>query len=251
MGEVVATVPEEPTPPSKPVPERLLGVFLSPGAIFSDIARKPDFVVPLIIEVLAAVAVTETMLARIGMERIIRVSLEQSGRASSMSAEQMQLAVERGAKIGSLIAHAGGLLGAPIYLLILAGVGLLILNAIFGAQANFQVAFSTACYAYLPSVIGALMAIALILFGDPERFNARNPVPSNPGFFLNPLEMSGALYVFVSSIDIFTIWLLILLSLGFSEASGRKVKATSIFSVFFGIWVAWILIKVGWAALMG
>ncbi len=47
--------------------ERLVGVFLSPRESFADIVREPDFVAPLIAIVLSTVAVTETMLAKIGM----------------------------------------------------------------------------------------------------------------------------------------------------------------------------------------
>jgi hypothetical protein len=232
-------------------PARVAGVFLSPGETFADIARKPGFIAPLILAIVAAVAVSETILAKIGMERIIRAGLEQSGSTSRMSPEQLEQAVHQSAAIAGIFAHFGGVLVPPIYLAIIAGIGLLIVNQIFGASAKFKTAFSVACYAYLPSILGALMVLAIILFGDPARFNADNPAPTNVGFFLNPLETSKPLYKFASSVDIFTLWLLILLGIGFSEAAGRKVKARSVFLVFFGLWMVWVLGKVGLAALMG
>ena len=100
MHDANANVIEEPLPPRGSFPERFLGVFISPNAAFLDIARKPDFIAPLIVGIVAAVAVTETMLAKIGMDRIIRLSLEQSGRASRMTPEQIRQAVEQGAKFG-------------------------------------------------------------------------------------------------------------------------------------------------------
>jgi len=251
MGDVVASSPEPSIPPAMSFPARVAGVFLSPGEAFADIARKPDFIAPLILAIVAAIAVAETMLAKIGMERIIRTSIEQSGRASSMSPEQMEQAVHQTARITTIITHVFGVLGPPIYLAILAGLGLLIVNAIFGAHTNFKTAFSVACYAYLPAILGGLMALAIILFGDPERFNAENPIPSNVGFFLNPLETSKPLYKFAASVDIFTLWLLILLGIGFSHATGRRVKPLSVFLVYFGVWMVWVLGKVGLAALTG
>ena len=91
------------------------------------------------------------------------------------------------------------------------------------------------------------MAVAVILFGDPDHFNAQNPVPANVGFFLNPREVSKPLYSLASSADIFTIWLLILMAVGLAEGTGRKVKPLSIFLVYAGFWVIWILVKVGLA----
>jgi hypothetical protein len=175
--------------------------------------------------------------------------MEMSGQAARMSAEQMQQAVERGASIGSIMAHAGGLLGAPIYLLIVAAIGVAILSGFFGSPVGFKKAFSVTCYASLSGFIGALMALAMILFGDLEHFNPNNPAPTNPGFFLNPLETSKPLLAIASSLDIFTVWFLILLGVGFSQAAGGKVKARSVSLVYFGLWMIWVLGKAGLSAL--
>jgi hypothetical protein len=244
MGDVMVK-PADADTPAQSFPERLMGIFISPGETLADVARKPDFLAPLILLVLGAIAVTETMLWKIGMERIVRMSIEQSSRASSMSPEQMDQAVHQGARIGGILAHVGGVVGPPIGLLIIAGLGLLIVNLILGAQAKFKTVFSLICYADLVTLLGALMAVAVILFGDPDHFNAQNPVPANVGFFLNPREVSKPLYSLASSADIFTIWFLILIGIGLSEGTGRKVKPLSIFLVFAGFWVVWILVKMG------
>jgi hypothetical protein len=244
MGDVVVK-PADAETPALSFPERLLGIFISPVETLADVARKPGFVAPLIAIVLGAIAVTETMLWKIGMERIVRMSIEQSSRASSMSPDQMDQAVRQGARIGGIFAHIGGIVFPPIVLLIVAGLGLLIVNLIFGAQAKFKTVFSLVCYANLVSLLSSLMAVAMILFGDPDHFNAQNPVPGNVGFFLNPREVSKPLYSLASSADIFTIWLLILIAVGLAEGTGRKVKPLSIFLVYAGFWVIWILVKVG------
>ena len=248
MGDVIVK-PADADTPAQSFPERLMGIFISPVETLADVARKPDFVAPLILGVLGAIAVTETMLWKIGMERIIRTSIEQSGRASSMSPEQMDQAVHQGARIGGILAHLGGIVVPPIALLILAGLGLLIVNLILGGQTKFKTVFSLICYANLVSLLGSLMAVAVILFGDPDHFNAQNPVPSNVGFFLNPHEVSKPLYSLASSADIFTIWLLILLAVGLAEGTGRKVKPLSILLLYAGFWVVWILVKAGLAML--
>ena len=244
MGDVMVK-PADADTPAQSFPERLLGIFISPAETLADVARKPGFLAPLIAVVIAAIAVTETMLWKIGMERIVRMSIEQSSRASSMSPDQMDQAVRQGARIGAIFAHIGGIVVPPIALLIIAGLGLLIVNLIFGAQTKFKKVFSLICYANLVSLLGSLMAVAVILFGDPDHFNAQNPVPSNVGFFLNPREVSKPLYSLASSADIFTIWLLILIAVGLAEGTGRKVKPLTIFLVYAGFWVVCILVKMG------
>jgi hypothetical protein len=244
MGDAVVK-PADAEAPAQSFPERLLGVFISPKETFADVARKPGFVAPLITLMIAAVAVTEVMLWKIGAERIVRMSMEQSGQASRMSPEQLDQAVTTAAKITGIAMHVGGVVGVPIYLLILAGLGILIANVIFGAQVKFGTVVSLVCYANLVSLLSSLMALAMMLFGDLEHFNVQNPIPTNPGFFLNVTEVSKPLYAFASSIDIFPIWIMILLGIGLSEGTGRKVKASSIFLVYLGFWALWVLIKIG------
>jgi len=227
---------------------RWIGVYFSPGEAFQDIARKPDFIFPLLVTVISAVGITETMLAKLGIERIMRNAMVMGGQAAKMSPEQIQQAVDQGKGVGGIMAHVFGALGPPIYLLIVAVVGLVLVNAIFGSPISFKKAFSVTCYANLTGFIAGLMMLAMILFGDPEDFNPNNPSPTNVGFFLNPLETSKPLLAFASSIDIFTIWFVVLLGIGFSQATGGKVKALTIFLVYFGLWMVWVLGKVGLAA---
>ena len=248
MGDVMVK-PADADTPAQSFPERLLGIFISPAETLADVARKPGFLAPLIAVVIAAIAVTETMLWKIGMERIVRMSIEQSSRASSMSPDQMDQAVRQGAPIAAIFMHIAAVVSAPIFLLIVAGLGILIVNLIFGAQTKFKTVFSLACYANLVALLSSLMAAVVNLFGDPDHFNPQNPVPTNVGFFLNPLEVSKPLYALASSVDIFTIWLLILLAIGLSEGTERKVKPLPIFLVYAVFWGIWILLKVGLAML--
>ena len=251
MGETVVASPEPAEPPRLSLFQRFIGVYFSPGPTFADIARKPDFIAPLIAGIVGGVAVSETMLAKVGMDRLIRMSIEQSGRASNMSPEQMEQAVHRGAQVAGILAHLGGLLGAPIYLLIIAALGLLIANVIFGGQTKFKTCFSISCYAYLVSWVSFALAILMILFGDLGTFNPQNFVPTNLGFFLNPMETSKALYAFASSLDVISFWFLALVALGLSAATRRKARTMPVFFTFVCFWAIWVLIKVSWSILVG
>ncbi len=244
MGDPLVR-PAEAEAPALSFPERLMGVFISPGETFADVTRKPGFWAPLITLVVAAAAVSEIMVWKIGMERMVRMSLEQSGRASKMTPEQMDLAVRQGAHIGAIFAHIAPFVFLPLYLLLVAGLGILAVNLIFGAKTNFKTVFSLVSYANLIALLGSLMSIAVIFFGDPDHFNSQNPVPSNLGFFLNPTQVSKPLYALSTSADILTIWTVILMAMALSEGTGRKVKTLPIFLVYAGLWAVWILVKMG------
>ena len=162
-----------------------------------------------------------------------------------MSPEQMQQALEQGAKYTGIFMHLTGLLAAPVMLLVVAGLGLLIMNAIFGSRLKFKTALSVTAYANLVNLLGVIIALVMILVADPEQFNAQNPAPTNLGFFFNPRETSKAMLSLLGSLDIFSIWLIALLGIGFSEAVSRKVKPTTISLCFAVAWAIWVLAKMG------
>jgi len=250
------TMPPVEEPPSKSFLQRFIGVFVSPGETFADIVRKPDWIAPLVVLVLATVAMMETMLAKIGAAAIVRNAIAQSKQGGQMSADQIQQAVEKGAGITAIVMHVTGVVVVPIVLLIIAGIGMLIVSGIFGGSVKFKTALSVTAYANLVSILGALMGIALILFGDPEHFNPQSPLPTNLGFFLDAQTTSKPLMAIANSLDVFTLWFMALLGVGFakagsSEADRRTLKPMSVFLTFFGLWLILVLIKMGWAMVTG
>lgn len=235
--------------PAKPFLSRVVGVFIEPGETFEDIARKPDLVAPLILLVLVALCVTETMLAKIGMERVIMHALTQSGQAAKMDPAQLIQTVHRGAAIAGIFAQISAVLGVPIFLLVVAGFGIVVLRGFFGSEAKFREVFSTTCYAYMPSILGGVMAIVVMFFGNPESFNPQSPAPTNLGFFLNPSTTSRVALSLASSLDIIILWFLILLAIGLSRVARGKVKSSTLFLTFAGLWVLLVIVKVGFAML--
>lgn len=47
-------------------------------------------------------------------------------------------------------------------------------------------------------------------------------VATNPGYFMDPATSSKFAYIFLSGIDVFVIWTIILLGIGFSVNSNNK-----------------------------
>jgi hypothetical protein len=73
--------------------------------------------------------------------------------------------------------------------------------------------------------------------------------PTNLGAFLDPIETNKALYSLASSLDIVTIWTLILLGMGTSIIAGTK--RSSGYIAVFGWWTVIVLISAGIAAVTG
>ncbi len=61
MGETMVAPPMPEEPPAGSFLSRFLGVFISPGETFEDIARKPGFIAPLATVFVAAWILVDTM----------------------------------------------------------------------------------------------------------------------------------------------------------------------------------------------
>jgi len=85
-------------------------------------------------------------------------------------------------------------------------------------------------YGFLPLVVQTALSMVVLFLKDPEEFNLQNPLMFNIGAYLSP-DAPGALRALGSSIDLFSIWIIVLLAFGVSagrarSASGKRLPAS-------------------------
>jgi hypothetical protein len=80
---------------------------------------------------------------------------------------------------------------------------------------------------------------------DKEAFNVRNPVATNPAYFMDPTA-NKFLYGMASALDIFAIWTIVLVGIGF--ACNSKVKRGTAIGIVAGWYLVYKLIfsALGW-----
>ena len=102
-------------------------------------------------------------------------------------------------------------------------------------------------YSWLASVVSTLLAIVTMFAGaDPEGFNIRNPVATNPAYFMNPAEHKF-LYGMASTFDVIAIWIVFLMAVGFSM--NTKVKKGTAFITIFALYFVAKLIGASFSAM--
>jgi hypothetical protein len=207
----------------------LINTFLAPSSTFADIRHNPSWWVPWVLTSIVALAFVFVMGQKIGFEQVMRNELAKNpSRAEQfekLSPEQRARQLEVGAKVTSYFSYATPvfqLLGA----LIIAGVLLAIFNFGAGAEISFKQSLAIVMYGFLPFVIHGLLGIVSLAVGvDPEGFNVRNPVATNPAYFMNPLEHKF-LYGLLTAVDVFSIWVIVLLGIGYASVSKLKRSTT-------------------------
>jgi hypothetical protein len=231
---------------SKNVFERIAGVLFAPAETFQDIARKPDVLAPLMIILIVGYLTTALVMPKMDMSSITAQQIEQMRKQNPNMGEEQIAQMERfTAASGKVMGWIGPLLGVAWYA-ILAGI-LLLAFRLFGGEGTYKRAFSATLYAWIPLVLfGILLTIIVIARGTFDPSTAATLVKSNPAFLVDMKEQP-ILFSLLTNFDIFTIWTIFLLIVGFSALS--KTSRAKAATIVLSLWAAMIVVKLGFAAL--
>jgi cell division protein FtsB len=235
--------------------QRVTSIFSAPSKTFEDIKRgNKSWWLPLLIMAVVGYLFFAVVVSKVGMQTVVD---NQMKLASEAQQEQMAKAPpeqrEMTAKI-SLYVTEGVFIASPAFVLLAAAVVSLVLwgtiNFVFGGKATFGAIFAMWFFANLPSIFKTLLGILVVFISNtPETFNIKNFAPTNVGAFLPVMETNKAVYALASSLDIVSIWCMVLMSIGLATVAG--VKRGSGYIAVFGWWAIVVLVGVAVAAIQG
>jgi len=254
MSDMGVAPVAESTPQGLSQWQRVTNTFTAPSKTFEDIKRgNRSWWLPFVIFAVVGYILFAAIYFKIGMQQVVDNQIQLNPKQAEAMAQASPAQREMSEKI-SLYVTEGVFIANP--LLLLAGVAVLSLglwgtiNFIFGGKAKFGSIFCVWMFASLPGIVKVLLGIVVIYSGvAPESFNIKNYAPTNAGAFLNPLEANKVLYALATSLDVVTIWTLVLLGMGTAIVAG--VKRTSGYIAVFGWWAIFVLIGAAMAAAMG
>lgn len=242
------TAPTAPLPPPIAPGEAVTDTFTAPAATFARLFRRPTWWLPLLLYAVVAIGSSFLLAPKVDWDRSAQEAMaqqsEKSGRAIPPEA------IPRVASIMKLTMTAG----APVFVAILAFAMPLVLwgaARAFGGEIGYAQTLSLWLHANLPGVVKGIVAIPVIVSLAEGSVNLKavgTVLKSNLAAFL-PESASQALQTFGSFLDVFTIWSLVLVVIGFRTIPGlSKEAATAIPVVLFALLV---LALTGLAALRG
>jgi hypothetical protein len=225
---------------------RLLGVLVSPGQTFLSIAARPTVWAALLVVVLVSLGVGLLAAPRTDYEDIIRKQVAKSGR--DVPQEQLDKQIEVMQKIRTPLTIAQVVL-VPLFLCLLTLFPWVVFK-LLGSEVDFVPSLSVTAHAWMPRVVMALLSIPVILSRPSLGYEMRNGLlKSNLGAFVSTPEMSAPLTAALSSLDVFSLWTLILFILGFKEVA--KVSMAKAAGTMIVLWLVFVGITVGFAAVFG
>jgi hypothetical protein len=246
------------TPVDIPAPEapaeigsvgRVFGAIFNPGPTFECIVRRPSWLLPIILGCLIFMAVVAAFTYRGGWPSFFEKQDADSSRVQEMSPADRQTTLERQEKIAPTFGYVEGTVLPFVSVLVVSGVLLGTFTLMGSVKADFKTTLAIAAYAGLPWVIQGLLGVIVIFLKDPATVDLQNLVASNPGAFLSS-DASKWLVALLSSIDIFAIWNIALVAVGFSVINPKKLSFGKAFVTVLLLWMFYVAVKVGAIALL-
>jgi len=219
---------------------RLTGVFFEPTKAFEDVARRPNFLVPLALVILASLIYTVLYSQHVGWERMVRHQFETSPRAAQMPPEQREQAIQTGARFAPVFGYAVSLIGVPLGYLVAAAV-LLGIVKMMSAPVRLKQVYAVMCYSGMAAFVFIILAIVVMFLKNPDDFDVRNPLAFNAGALMDPATSSKFLYSLASQLDLFAFWKIVLIAIGLRAAAGKSLSFTGALVAVLIPWAIWVL----------
>jgi Yip1-like protein len=211
MGSNAEAVKDVEPPTKAGLWEDFVDIFYAPSSVF---ARRADgkFGMPLLILVVAGVVLY--YLTRNPMQPIMDSEFARNTAAAmrknpNLTAEQM--ATGRG-----FFEKLAPVFIALVLTISVIGTGLVLwlVGKLFDAKEAVAAAITIAVYSEVPRLVQFLVNAAQALVMSPDSLNATNSVGLNLARFMDPDKTSPVLIALGSRVDLFTIWVTVLLAIG-------------------------------------
>jgi hypothetical protein len=221
----------EPIAAQKNLVSRLIGVIVSPADTFRSIVAHPKWLgAVLVVALLIGAAQFAFLSTSVGQDATLDQQIRTMENFGMTVTPEIQQGIEAGLGNARYWTLGGVLVMSFVFTAIFAGVGYLVFNALMGGSATFKQVMAVVAHASAISLLGQLFTIPLNY--------VRETVSSatNLSVFLPFLEEGSVLARFAGMIDIFVIWWLVVLAIGFGVLYHKKTGP--IFASFSGVYVA-------------
>jgi hypothetical protein len=215
---------------------RLQGAYFSPRETFEEVGRAPRVLVPIIVLLIISFLSAYFIFRGVDIESLLMPRLQSAVDQGRMTQEQMEQQLSMlssfSGYIKIYILFVGAISGI-IVSLILAGYAKLF-SAITGAVNGFKALFSVSLYVMIAiSIVQSILLILIIQIkgtGSLDLYNMNSILATNLGAILAGFLGNDALPTFImklfESVELFAIWMIILLSIGYAAVSKKMKKST-------------------------
>ncbi|HEV7993951.1 MAG TPA: Yip1 family protein [Gemmatimonadaceae bacterium] len=233
-GAPAAEQETTPPPAAKPasVWEDFIDIFYAPSEVYARRANSGFFLPLVVVTLLTGILflVNSGVIAPIMDAEMARGLAAAQKKGATMSPEQ----IEAARKVGETFGKIGAFIFMPIGIFF-TGLVLWIAGKIFESKQTLGQGLMVAAYAFMPRVLESVVTAVQGLLLDTTKMNGRFRISLGVGRFLDPDTTSPALLALVGRLDVFTIWVTVLLAIGLSVTGKISRRQAAIAAAI--VWV--------------
>lgn len=221
------------TPAKSALWEDFVDIFYQPSDVFAR-RREGKFGLALLFLAIASgilFVLFQNALGPIFDAEIARSNAATLAANPELKAEQLA----QGQAMMEKFAAVGYVIGMPIAVLLL-GVVLWIVGKLFDAKQTVAMAIMVVTYAQFPRLIELCVNAVQGMLMAPENITSRFTVSLGLARFVDDATTSPVLLAVLGSLDLFTLWVTVLIGIGVYVTSGVKKESAAIIAGI--VWVA-------------
>jgi Yip1-like protein len=231
----------------------LFKVFWSPGEAMFLISKSPRVLAPMLFLSLFSCIAGSAVLMKVDSAELNMRMLERSIGGRNLSDEQKaQLREQAYARMNSPLAKTISFISTAVFQLVIVVLVATIFFALFtmlGREGGFKAFLSITAFAFLPSVFRQLATVLTAFFVPSSAIMPDELGSLSPSVFLDRDSVSPVLFAGMSTLDVVSIWILLLLIIGYGyvtrKSLSKSARASAVVVVFL-VYVAARLSVAGW-----
>lgn len=220
------------------------GVFMEPSKAFPFLATKKAWIVfPLLLLSLSTFFSSYMFVSKVDKDAAFTQQLRTNKFLSRLDQSQIEQMRKRSIEGSDIVRPAT----SSIVILVLVAFAALVYYVCFlalGGSISYMKALIIVSWAKLTTVLANILAMAIIVFKSPDSLVGSDPfgsmepktvLLSNLGNLIGAEKLPSTLFALLASLDVFIIWYLVLLILGFSTVAKvtKAISSTVVLSIYF------------------
>lgn len=229
----------------------LLKVVWAPGETMFRVSKTPRVLAPLLFLCGVSLASGVVMFTKIDQAEMTIRMIERTPRGAQMPDEVKE---RMRTQMRSPVTRTFSIVSATLFPAIMVSIVALAyfgVFTLFGREGNLKAFFAITAFAFVPIVFRQLAALVTV-FVVPETSIMVDELGSiSPAVFLDRDSVSRTLFTAVGMVDLITIWVLILLVIGFKFVTRKSVSTLTRTAGVLSVYMIWVAYRLGLSYLFG
>lgn len=210
--------------------KNIIGAIIEPKEALKRVSEESK-----IFKYLIPITLVQLIITIVDMPKLISYTILKAQELPNFS--QSVIPIMKNAVIISTLVAA---IFSPVVIALIVTAVIKFITMFLQENGEFKHLLCVNILAYVPIVIGQMLVAVVMLFTDAE--NIRNISTSFTVFLSSSISETSTIYKLFSCFDLFSIWSLILVSIGVSVVYKMKIKKSSL--MVLGIYIIVIVIRI-------